>query len=313
MHVALQWLFHGQWQRLRTEATARGIALWGDQPIFVGGESCDVWANRELFRLDASGLPTVVTGVPPDAFTEDGQLWGTPHYANEVHHQTGFAWWCQRMGTAFECFDAVRLDHFRGVESVWEIPAGASAKEGRWVPGLGAPLLRALSQHLDGLPLIAEDLGIITPEVRQLRDAFELPGMAILQFAFGDPNRGDHEYLPHQHRRHVVVYPGTHDNDTAAGWYQSADEATRHHVRRYLSVDGRDMAWDLIRCAYHSVGNVAIVAMQDILSLGTHARMNVPGVADGNWAWRVAPTSLHLDLARQVAEEVHLSGRSRVE
>ncbi|HMV66045.1 MAG TPA: 4-alpha-glucanotransferase, partial [Myxococcota bacterium] len=286
-HVALQAAFERQWSRLRAEARARGVALWGDVPFFVGGESCDVWAHRDLFRLDAAGLPTVVSGVPPDAFSADGQYWGTPLYDVPSHAAEGYRWWCERIGATAALFDEVRVDHFRGLAGVWEIPRGAKATEGRWIDSFGAPLLDALRSHLGGLPLIAEDLGIITPDVEALRDDHGLPGMVILQFAFSDASRpGLHPYLPHNHRAAQVVYPGTHDNPTAVGWYEAADERTRDHFRRYLSVDGRSPAGDLLRASYRSVARDAVIPMQDLLGLGADARMNTPGREDGNWAWR---------------------------
>lgn len=309
-HVALQAVFEQQWGRLRAEAQRRGVALWGDVPFFVGGESCDVWAHPELFRLDADGTPAVVSGVPPDAFSEDGQYWGTPLYDVPRHAADGYRWWCERIGAIAALFDEVRIDHFRGLAGVWEIPKGAKATEGRWIPSFGAPLLEALRAHLGGLPLIAEDLGIITPDVEALRDDYGLPGMVILQFAFSDAaRRGVHPYLPHNHRALQVVYPGTHDNPTAVGWYESSDERVRDHFRRYLSVDGRSPAGDLLRCAYRSVARDAVVPMQDILGLGADGRMNTPGREDGNWGWRCGAEAFQLSMARHLAIEARMCGR----
>lgn len=310
-HLAVQWFFAQQWARLRAEANGRGIELWGDMPIFVSGGAADAWAHRALFRLNAAGYPESVTGVPPDVFSPEGQLWGHPHYANEAHAAEGFAWWGRRIEGELELADRVRVDHFRGFEAVWEIPATAQrATEGRWVPGLGAPLLQALRTHLGGkLPLIAEDLGIITPEVEALRDDFELPGMAILQFAFGPPFDPKQPYLLHNHRKNLVVYPGTHDNNTTAGWYAGASEVERHWARRYLGVDGGDMAWSLLRASYGSVADYAVLTMQDALRLGGDARMNLPGVADGNWSWRVSREALNEGVAAYLREEAWLSGR----
>jgi 4-alpha-glucanotransferase len=310
-HAALQWLFEQQWSALRSEARARGVDLWGDVPIFVGGESCDVWAHRDLFRLDADGHPTVVTGVPPDAFSPEGQTWGTPHYDVPRHAATGYRWWCDRLAATAELFDRVRIDHFRGLAGVWEIPVGAPATAGAWVDSFGAPLLEALRARLGGLPLIAEDLGIITPDVEALRDGFDLPGMAVLQFAFSDTRLpGVHPYLPHNHRANQVVYPGTHDNPTAVAWYESTDERTRDHLRRYLSSDGRAPAGDLARCAWRSVCNDAIIPMQDLLGLGADARMNTPGVEQGNWSWRCGASAFQIALARGLAFEARLCGRA---
>jgi 4-alpha-glucanotransferase len=308
--VALQWLFDRQWSRLRADARARGVTLMGDVPIFVGGESCDVWSRRELFQLDDRGRPTVLTGVPPDAFSAEGQSWGTPHYAVDRHAETGYAWWCDRMAATLDIFDEVRIDHFRGLAGVWEIPEGAKPVEGRWVPSFGAPLLDALRARLGGLPLVAEDLGIITPDVEALRDDYGLPGMTILQFAFSDARRpGAHPYLPHNHHPNQVCYPGTHDNPTAVGWYEGLDEVTRDHVRRYLSTDGRAPAGDLVRAAWRSVAHTAIVPMQDLLGLGAEGRMNTPGLAEGNWAWRCGPEALQVALARYLHAETVLCGR----
>jgi 4-alpha-glucanotransferase len=311
-HTALQWLFAQQWAHLRSEADKRGIALWGDIPYFVGGESCDVWAHRTLFRLDGAGRPTVVTGVPPDAFSADGQCWGTPHYDLEAHKATEYAWWRARLGRTLELFHEVRLDHFRGFAGVWEIPNGAKATEGRWVDSFGADLLTSLRNHLGGLPLIAEDLGIITPDVEALRDGFGLPGMVILQFAFeGGITDGTHAYLPHNHRPRQVVYPGTHDNATTVGWYQSADEATRDHVRRYLSTSADQPAGDFVRAAYRSVAADAVVTLQDALGYGDEARMNTPGTIVGNWAWRAGPDATNMETAGWLATEARLTGRAR--
>lgn len=311
-HTALQWVFEQQWNRLRAVCASHDVSLWGDVPFFVGGESCDVWANRGLFLLDAEGLPTVLSGVPPDVFSAEGQLWGTPMYDPAAHAATGYRWWVERLTSTLEQFDEVRLDHFRGLAGVWEIPRGAKAIEGKWVPSLGAPMLRALKERIGHLPLIAEDLGIITPDVEALRDGFGLPGMVILQFAFANADAlGDHPYLPHNHRAQQVVYPGTHDNDTGVGWYHSSDEVTRDHFRRYLSCDGRDPAGELVRAAYRSVARDAVVAMQDLLGLDGSQRMNTPGLTEGNWAWRAGPEAFGVDTARYLAHQARMCGRAR--
>jgi len=312
-HIALQWLFDQQWARLRAAAEHRGVEIWGDLPLFVSGGSCDVWAHRELFRLDEDGYPAALSGAPPDAFTELGQLWGHPLFDNHAHQASGFQWWTDRLGTLLELVHTVRLDHFRGLEAVWENDAKAEdARGGSWTPGLGAPLLEAFKDRFGRVPLIAEDLGIITPDVRALRDAYQLPGMAVLQFAFA---RGDsataakNPYLPHNHRPNLVAYTGTHDNDTSVGWYLASDEPTQDHVRTYLGTDGRNIEWALIRWAYRSVANTAVTPMQDILSLDGRARMNVPGRARGNWSWRMGAEALNLVLARKLREESILSAR----
>jgi len=311
--LALQWLFGEQWQRLRGEAKKRGIELWGDVPIFVSADSCDVWAHRDLVRLDDRGYPLVLSGVPPDAFSATGQLWGHPLFDEAAHKRTGHRWWTDRIADLLEMVDAVRIDHFRGLEAAWEIPASASdARVGRWVPGAGEALLDAIAARFGEVPLIAEDLGVITPKVTALREKYGLPGMAILQFAFAGveaPASAENSYLPHAHHRDLVVYTGTHDNDTALGWFRSCDEAVRDHARKYLGTDGREIGWDLLRAAYRSVADTAIVPLQDALGLDGRARMNVPGRAEGNWRWRMGSEALNLVLARKLRLEARLSGR----
>ncbi len=310
--LALQWLFDLQWRRLREEAERRGIELWGDVPIFVNLESADVWRRPHLWRLDAQGEPIAISGVPPDAFSAEGQLWGHPLYAEEAHRSEGHAWWIARMRRELQGTHRVRIDHFRGFESVWEVPAHTrDARLGRWVPGAGAPLLEALlaaCPPVEGAPpFVAEDLGVVTDEVRVLRDQFGLPGMVILQFAFGAG--ADHPYLPHHHRPNQVCYTGTHDNDTAVGYWRAADEGTRDHARRYLAVPDNEWPWAVVRAAWRSVCDTAIVPIQDVLGLGSEARMNVPGVARGNWTFRMAPEATTITLAHALAEQARLSGR----
>jgi 4-alpha-glucanotransferase len=315
-HLALQWLFEAQWMRLRAAADAHGIALWGDLPIFVTADSADVWANPELFRLDAHGRPLAVSGVPPDAFSDVGQLWGHPLFEESAHRASGFAWWTDRLAAVLELVHAVRIDHFRGLESLWQVPADATdARAGEWIPGFGAPLLQAVRDRFGTVPMIAEDLGIITPQVRALRDAFDLPGMAVLQFAFDgsdQPRAAANLYLPHNHRPGQVVYTGTHDNDTSHGWYAKASEGSRDQVRRYLSVDGTHIAWDLLRAAYRSVADTAIVPMQDVLALPGSARMNTPGRAEGNWSWRMGTEAMDPALAGRLRREARISGRGHL-
>lgn len=309
VHRALQFLFFLQWSRLRERARARGVTLIGDVPIFVAHDSADVWAHPEWFHLDPGGRPTVVAGVPPDYFSEDGQRWGNPLYRWEALAAEGYRWWIERLRWTLDLVDVVRLDHFRGFEAYWEVPASApTAREGRWVPGPGASFLEALRAALGGLPLIAEDLGVITPEVTALREAFGLPGMKVLQFAFdGDP---DNPYLPHNYEPGYVVYTGTHDNDTASGWFAGAPEATRDFCLRYLASEGRAIAWDLVRAAWSSVARWALAPMQDLLGLGSEARMNVPGRPEGNWRWRLLPGQADAALAARLAEVNHLYGRA---
>ncbi|HWA85742.1 MAG TPA: 4-alpha-glucanotransferase [Opitutus sp.] len=289
----VQYLFFGQWAAIRARAAELGITVIGDVPIFAALDSADVWSNPELFQLDPVTLrPTAVAGVPPDYFSADGQLWGNPLYDWPAHAADGYAWWLDRLRVNFEHYDVIRIDHFRGFDTYWSIPAGApTARTGDWREGPGLAFFQALQAAMPGARLIAEDLGDLLPSVIELRDATGLPGMAILQFAFG--GGADNLYLPHNHRANSVVYPGTHDNDTALGWYASLDERTRDHVRRYFRVSGREIGWDFLRAAYASVCNLAIIPLQDLLSLGTDARLNRPGTAQGNWTWRYRPEQLH--------------------
>jgi 4-alpha-glucanotransferase len=285
-YAFVQYLFFGQWARLRARATKLGISLIGDTPIFAARDSADVWGNPSLFQLDAvTGRPLAVAGVPPDYFSADGQLWGNPLYAWPAHAADSYAWWIARLKTNFELADVIRIDHFRGFDSYWAIPADApTARTGRWERGPGLEFFTALRTAVPGAKLIAEDLGELTPSVEELREATGLPGMAILQFAFG--GKADNLYLPHNHRANTVVYPGTHDNDTTRGWYAAVGDATRDHLRRYLRVSGDDIAWDFVRSAYASSARLAIIPLQDLLNLGSGARFNTPGQSQGNWTWR---------------------------
>jgi 4-alpha-glucanotransferase len=307
----VQWQFARQWEGVRDYAYQRDIRVIGDIPIFVAYDSADVWANPDLFYLDDEGAPTIVAGVPPDYFSATGQLWGNPLYRWDRLAADGYRWWLRRFQATLAQVDLVRLDHFRGFEAYWAVPAGAqTAVNGRWQPGPGADFFRAVRAALGDLPIIAEDLGVITPPVEALRDAFDLPGMAVLQFAFG----GDaaNIYLPHNHRPNLAVYTGTHDNDTTTGWYAQADAAVRHHVRCYLGNPGPDIAWDFIRLALASVADTAVVPLQDVLSLGSEARMNLPGAAGGNWSWRYRPEWLTEARAAALAELVVTYGRDGV-
>jgi 4-alpha-glucanotransferase len=284
--VALQFLFERQWQALRDHCRRRGVRLLGDLPIYVDRDSVDVWAHPEQFRLDKHRNPEVVAGVPPDYFSETGQLWGNPIYDWDRMADDGWTWWRQRLGRGLSQTDLVRLDHFRGFAAYWEVPAGAQdARSGRWVQGPGADFFTALREGLGDLPLVAEDLGEIDQPVHDLRDGVGLPGMKVLQFAFGA--QSDHPFLPHTYPRHCVAYTGTHDNNTTLGWWQNADERIRDHVRRYLSTDGHDVVWDLIGLCLSSVADTAVIPMQDLLVLDHKSRMNQPGKGTGNWSWRV--------------------------
>lgn len=283
-----QWQFWRQWQRVRKVAAERSIGIIGDLPIFVSHDSVDVWCNRDLFLLDGKGRPVVVAGVPPDYFSSTGQLWGNPLYNWEAMARDGYAWWIARIRQMFEQFDLVRIDHFRGFEASWQVSASArTAVKGRWVSGPGADFFDAVQRALGKLPFIAEDLGVITPQVEALRDQYGLPGMKILQFAFDSD--AANPYLPHNHQPNCVVYSGTHDNDTTYGWSANLAPAVRESMAAYLGTDGSNPAEDLIRTTLMSVAATAILPMQDLLQLPSEARMNLPGTAHGNWSWRMSP------------------------
>jgi len=306
--VALQYLFFRQWRQVREHAHLRGVHIIGDMPIYVDRDSADVWAHRDLFQLEADGRPRAQSGVPPDYFSPSGQLWGNPVYDWEALSNDGYGWWIDRLRRALSQVDLIRLDHFRGFASYWAVPMDApDARTGRWVPGPGKVLFDRLREALGPLPLVAEDLGIIDGAVHALRRSIGLPGMRVLQFAFGEGS--DHPFLPHNHEPHTVVYTGTHDNDTTLGWYRRAPEPVRDHVRRYLGCDGHDVVWDLIRVALASVADTAIVPMQDILVLDERSRMNQPGVAEGNWTWRVRVEAFHADLAGRLRSLCELYSR----
>jgi len=304
-----QFLFYGQWKQLRRYANERGVLLFGDIPIFVAHDSADVWAHREWFSVDTHGKSQVVAGVPPDYFSATGQRWGNPHYHWDALQQDGYRWWVERIRSQMEMFDLVRIDHFRGFEAYWEIDAKAeTAVDGRWVKGPGDSFFQALKAELGDLPLVAEDLGVITPEVTALRQRFGLPGMKILQFAFdGSP---ENPYLPHNHETLSVVYTGTHDNNTTLGWYQELPEDQRWPVHHYLGADSEPMPWLLIRAALASVARLAVIPMQDLLGLDGSHRMNVPGVADGNWRWRFSWDQVQEEHRVRLRDWVHLYGRA---
>ncbi len=292
----VQYVFFRQFSAVKRYANSKGILLVGDMPIFVAHDSADAWANRDLFLFDRSGRPLAVAGVPPDYFSSTGQLWGNPLYRWDVMARTGFSWWIARMQMALAMYDIVRIDHFRGFESYWAIPYGdKTAVRGRWMPAPGHQLFERLFQTLGRLPVIAEDLGVITPPVERLRDRFGFPGMKVLQFAFGGDETN--AYLPHRHVRNSVVYTGTHDNDTTVGWWRKAPRKEKIGALRYTGTDGRRIALDMMRLAMSSVSDMAILPMQDVLELGTEARMNTPGQPEGNWAWRLHPQALQADLA----------------
>ncbi len=303
-----QFIFFRQWHALRRYANGRGLAIFGDMPIFVAYDSADVWADRASFRLDAHGNPSVVAGVPPDYFSATGQRWGNPHYAWERMQANGFDWWIRRMEGALELFDLVRIDHFRGFEAYWEVPAHEqTAMNGHWVKAPGEALFSRLRELFDPLPVVAEDLGIITPEVEALRRGFSLPGMKILQFAFDGGAKNP--YLPHNHEPNGVVYTGTHDNDTILGWFNSLSKAQQGMVCDYLGSDQCHMPWPLIRTAYASVAQLAIVPLQDLLALDGRHRMNTPGTTEGNWRWRFNWEQVPADLASKLNHLLKLYGR----
>lgn len=280
-----QFQFFEQWSALKHYANEKGILLFGDMPIFVAHDSADVWANKTLFTLDSEGQPTLVAGVPPDYFSETGQRWGNPLYDWQKHQQQDFLWWQQRLQTQLALFDLIRIDHFRGFEACWQIPASCeTAIDGQWVKAPGDELFEKLLSVFGELPLVAEDLGIITDEVTALREKYAMPGMKILQFAFGAG--AENPYLPHQHCIDTVAYTGTHDNNTTLGWYAELDEGTQAHIRAYFAGSDEGMPWLLNRTALQSVAALAVLPMQDILVLDGSHRMNVPGTTEGNWSWR---------------------------
>jgi 4-alpha-glucanotransferase len=297
----LQFAFFEQWRALHSYSRSKGVKIIGDVAIFVSYDSADVWTHPDTFRLDSNTLePEYVAGVPPDAFSETGQRWGNPLYRWAELKQRGYDWWVRRMSWALESCDIIRLDHFRGFQQYWEIPnSEPTAVHGRWVDGPGEDLFRVLREKLGNLPFIAEDLGVITPDVTALRDRWQMPGMRILQFAFGDP--GAHIYLPHRYQANTVVYTGTHDNDTTLGWWNSCTENERKSAGALLGEASDGINWAMIRLAESSTANLCVVPLQDVLSLGSEARMNVPSFGDGNWTWRYSPGALRADLAQKLA------------
>lgn len=292
------------WQRIRGQAAARGMLLFGDMPIFVAHDSADVWAHRDLFLLDVHGQPTVVAGVPPDYFSATGQRWGNPHYDWAAMQADGFAWWRQRLAAHFEWFDLVRIDHFRGLAAAWAIPANEpTAIQGRWIEAPGEALLQAIADDMGALPLVAEDLGIITPDVTALRHRFGLPGMAVLQFAFD--HHADNPHKPENVHPDTVYYTGTHDNDTTRGWWETLPDASRNLVMAQLGVaDPAAVPEAMIDTVFASAASLAVLPMQDALNLGSEARMNTPGTAAGNWSWRFAWRDVPNDLACRMLEKL---------
>lgn len=317
----IQFQFLRQWSDLHAYARARHVRIMGDIPIFVAHESADVWANQSLFDLDASGRSRTVAGVPPDYFSVTGQLWGNPLYRWDRMARSNYAWWIRRFRHAFRLFDLVRLDHFRGFEAFWCIPANArDARGGKWVQGPGEELFIATERELGDLPLVAEDLGVITPAVDALRDAVGAPGMRVLQFAFRNGSKISH-HQPHNFPNHCVVYTGTHDNNTTVGWFRelkesaslsnAADDARElATAREYLGTNGDDIAWDLLRLAWGSVADTAIAPLQDVLSLGAEARLNLPGSPEGNWRWRFRRSQITPRIESRLAGLTRVYGRA---
>ena len=312
-----QYLFFKQWDALKAACNQRGIRIIGDVPIFVAHDSADVWTNRDQFKLDEGGRPTVVAGVPPDYFSDTGQFWGNPLYNWNRMREDGFAWWIQRLRASFQLFDLVRLDHFRGFAACWEIPAGeTTAQNGEWVETPGRELFTAVRNALGEVAIIAEDLGLITPEVVELRKEFGFPGMRVLQFAFGGEK--DNVNLPENFNQDVVAYTGTHDNDTTVGWFNQLSETNttdaekvREFCLNYLQGDGREINWDFIRAVMASVAGIAIIPLQDVLGLGSEARMNTPNTTNGNWRWRFADGSLTAENAARLKRLTDENNRAR--
>ncbi|MCG6933484.1 MAG: 4-alpha-glucanotransferase [Gallionella sp.] len=296
-----QWCFARQWSNLRLYANDHGVRIIGDIPIFVSYQSADVWSHQELFKLDENGRPTFVAGVPPDYFSATGQFWGNPQYNWEAHEKTGYAWWVERLGHALQLADMVRIDHFRGFAAFWEIPVDApNAISGKWVTGPGEKLFETFANVFPHLPIIAEDLGLITPDVIELRDKFNLPGMRILQFAFGDGE--GNLFLPHHYVPNTVAYTGTHDNDTILGWWNTLSPHEKGFAQHYLQTDGTDIQWVMMRAISNSQANLVMFTMQDVLGLNGENRMNLPGQSSGSWEWRFSWDQVQPEHARILAE-----------
>ncbi len=314
----IQFEFFLQWRALKKYCNERGVCIIGDLPIFVAHDSADVWCNPELFDLDEGGRPRTIAGVPPDYFSATGQCWGNPLYRWDVMAETGYRWWIERVHAMMGLVDIIRIDHFRGFEKYYEIPGDATtAVHGRWVEGPGNRLFAAMKKELGKLPFIAEDLGFITPEVHALRDHWKLPGMRVLQFAFSNPSPTD-PFKPYNYIRNCVVYTGTHDNETTVGWFRGIGESTlsaeheraeREYALRYMNSDGHEIHWDFIRLALASVADTAVFPLQDVLGLGSEARMNRPASAEKNWQWRFEESQLRPELSARLHMMCELYGR----
>lgn len=304
-----QWQFAHQWQQLREYAQSRGVRLFGDLPIYVAPDSVTTWTQRDQFQLDSRGRPTEVSGVPPDYFSADGQLWGNPLYDWARMQSEDFLFWRERLAAQLARFDLLRIDHFRGLAAYWAVPAGApNARGGYWRDAPGRQMLGAVAREIPDMPVVAEDLGVITPDVDALRRDFRMPGMRVLQFAWG--GGADNPHLPHNVERDCVIYTGTHDNDTTVGWYGTLEETARNHLHDYLGIWDNDASDALARAALASVAQLAVLPLQDILRLGSEARLNLPGTVKGNWQWRAPPDGLTPALARHHRELNELYGRS---
>ena len=306
----VQYLFFRQWDVLKAYANERGVAIFGDLPIYVSGDSADVWANPEQFQLDEGGRPVEVAGVPPDGFSEDGQLWGNPLFDWERMRQDGYAWWLRRISVQFRIYDTLRIDHFRGFDSYYAIPYGdKDARRGRWRPGPGLEFFKAVNRTQGKKDIVAEDLGFLTPSVRRLLKGTGYPGMKVLEFAFDSRESGS-DYLPHCYGPHCVVYPGTHDNDTIQGWMATAPRKSVAFAREYLRLSRREgYHWGMMRAAWASPADLAVVQMQDLLGLGSEARINTPSTLGGNWKWRTLPGSFDEKLARRLRREMKVYQR----
>ncbi len=306
-----QYLFDTQWRKLKKYANDKGVKIIGDIPIYVALDSADTWANPELFQLDENRRPTGVAGCPPDAFSATGQLWGNPLYKWDYHKETEYAWWIQRISYCYKLYDVVRIDHFRGFDEYYNIPFGDTTAEfGRWEKGPGYDLFKVMKKKIGNKPVIAEDLGFLTPTVNQLLKKSSYPGMKVLQFAFD--SREESDYLPHNYTANSVVYTGTHDNDTTVGWYQTISRRDRSFARKYLNIKtGRELEWNFIRAALGSVSDTAVIPMQDYLGLGSEARINVPSTLGTNWKWRMTKGQIPEGLAEKIYDLCKLYGRVR--
>ncbi len=310
-HKFLQFIFFRQWMAVKEYAHTRRVKIIGDIPLYIALDSADAWANPEIFEFDENRNPIRVGGVPPDYFSETGQLWGNPLFRWDLLKESGYQWWIDRINTNLMLYDVIRIDHFRGFAAYWAVPySEKTAIKGDWIPCPGEDFFNALKQTYGNLPIIAEDLGVITPDVESLRDGFGLPGMKILQFAFDSSEAND--YIPHNYVKNCIVYTGTHDNDTVVGWFDKASPADRKYVLDYLNTQEKNIHWSFIRLAWSSVANTAIVPMQDLLGLGTEARMNLPGTTDSNWRWRITKGSCTPELAEQLAHLTTLYGRIEI-